>query len=293
MEDKKHYYKVYAALITGLLLIGVSPILIKLADAPGIISSFYRMGIGALVLTPVFIIHCLKNKPDISLKGVIWAILGGICLGTDMAFWTTGIMVSNATFPTLAANLTPLWVGIGAIFIFREKHGLGFWLGVALTITGVFLLVVKDFTNTESTGLVKGVLYGTIAGVFYAAYQMATQAGRKTLNTLTFLYVSTLTTAVTTGIFALFFNLNFTGYPASTWMYWIAMGIGIQFIGWFLINYSQGTLPASIVAPTLLGQPIVTAIIEVLILGSTFNSWQFIGGAVIVVGIYTVHSLRR
>ncbi len=292
MKDKHLYYKVYLALIAGLILIGVSPILIKLANAPGIMSSFYRMAIGVITLTPIFIINYIHTKPNISLRGILWAIFGGICLGTDMAFWSTGIMASNATFPTLAANLTPLWVGIGAIFFFKEKHSWGFWSGVILTIIGVFLLVIKQFTNAESTGIIKGVLFGAIAGIFYAAYQMATQVGRKKLNTLTFLYVSTLATAITTAIIALLFKLDFTGYPTSTWLYWIAMGIGIQFIGWFLINYSQGTLPATVVAPTLLGQPIVTALIEVFVLRNSFNIWQIIGGIVIVTGIYIVHTTR-
>jgi hypothetical protein len=104
--------------LEDLLLIGVSPILIKLADAPGIITTFYRMVIGGIALTPIFVICTIfKTKRKFLSEGLINSrIWPEFCLATDMAFWTTGIHdKSNATLPTLVGNLAPLWVGIGAI----------------------------------------------------------------------------------------------------------------------------------------------------------------------------------
>jgi drug/metabolite transporter (DMT)-like permease len=281
---------VYPALFTGLLLIGLSPILIKLAGAPGIITSFYRMFIGGIILTPIFLITLYRTKTKLPSKGILFATLGGVCLGTDMAFWTTGIMASNATLPTLVGNLAPLWVGISATFIFKEKQNIGFWAGVFLAITGIGILMAKDIMQPGAT--LKGIVLGLLAGIFYAGYQMFTQPGRKLLNTISYLYISTLATALTTAIYALIFQLEFTGYSNETWLYWIAMGIGIQVFGWFFINYSQGYLPASVVSPTLLGQPILTAIIAVFLLTERFTVWHIIGAIVIISGIYVVHFTR-
>ncbi|MGD8857910.1 MAG: hypothetical protein PVG33_16355, partial [Chloroflexota bacterium] len=45
--------RAYVALVTGLLSIGFAAILIRVADAPGTVSAFYRMGVAAvLVLLP-------------------------------------------------------------------------------------------------------------------------------------------------------------------------------------------------------------------------------------------------
>ena len=290
MKEKTGKARVYGALIIGLMFIGVSPILIKLADAPGIITTFYRMFIGSIALTPVFLIARYKNKQPLPVKGLLMGALGGFCLGTDMAFWTTGIVASNATLPTLVGNLAPLWVGIGAIFIFKEKQNLGFWSGVFLSILGIGLLVFKDLFEPGAT--LKGIVLGLLAGLFYAGYQLTTQSGRNVLNTISYLYFSTVATAITAFVYALVFNLSFIGYSKETWGYWIAMGLGIQVIGWFLINYTQGIIPASVVAPTLLGQPIITAIIAYFLLGERFTSWHFAGGAVIITGIYIVHFTR-
>jgi drug/metabolite transporter (DMT)-like permease len=283
--------KAFSALALGLLLIGVSPILIKLADAPGIITAFYRMAIGGIVLTPFFLIAKLKYKTKLPKKGILLAIAAGILLGADMAFWSTGIMASNATLPTLVGNLSPLWVGIGAIFYFKEKQNTGFWLGVILAIIGISLLLLKD--ELQSGDIAKGVLYGLFAGIFYAGYQLSTQSGRKHLNTLNYLYFSTVSTACSLGILSIILDLSFTGYPTETWKYWLIMGIVIQVIAWFFINYSQGSLPASVVAPTLLGQPILTAIFSIPLLGEPMTIWLFTGGIIIIAGIYIVHFTRN
>jgi drug/metabolite transporter (DMT)-like permease len=280
----------YSALFGGLLLIGISPILIKLADAPGIITTFYRMVIGGIALTPIFVISYFQKKTKIPLKGLLIATLAGICLATDMAFWTTGIMTSNATLPTLVGNLAPLWVGIGAIVFFNERQNLGFWLGLSVAIFGIALLVAKDIFEPGAT--LKGIVYGLMAGVFYAGYQLFAQPGRKYLNTISFLYISTLSTALTAGMYGIIFQLDFTGYSSETWMFWLAMGILIQVGGWFLINYTQGILPASVIAPTLLGQPVITATIAIFVLSERFTIWHISGGMVIIVGIYLVHFTR-
>ncbi len=282
--------KAYIALIVGAIIIGFSPVLIKMANAPGIVSSFYRLLIGTLTLTPFFVYSYLKNKPKIPIKGVIFASLAGLCFALDMSLWTTGIMISTATIPTIAGNLAPLWVGIMAMIFFKERNKAGFWLGLSLSLAGVTLLVVHDLYHP--TGMMKGLLLGLLAGFFYAGFLVLTQPGRRYLNTITFLYISSFATTVFIGIFLLANGLSFTGYPAKSWIIFLIMGVSMQAGAWFLINYSQGHLPASLIAPTLLTQPVLAGIIAYFLLGEVLTFWQFIGGIVVVAGIYQVHFSR-
>jgi multidrug transporter EmrE-like cation transporter len=53
--------------------------------------------------------------------------------------------------------------------------------------------------------------------------------------------------------------------------------------------YALGHLPASVVSPTLIGQPILTAILAIPMLGEIPNATQWIGGAVALAGIYIVN----
>lgn len=284
-------YKTYVSLLSGLFFMSFSAVLIKGAGAPGIVTVFYRMTIGALVLAGPFIWHILRNAPAMPRKGVFIAMLAGGCFAGDMALWSTGIVASNATLPTLFANLAPLWVGLGAMAFFREKHNLLFWAGTLVAVAGMFILVGHGVSAKGN--VLRGILLGGGAGLFYSFFYLLSQSGRRLLDTLTFLFVFTATASVLLGGVTFVSDYSFIGYSASSWLNFIALGVGVQVVGWFLINYAQGFLPATLVAPTLLGQPILTALWAYIFLRETLLPYQLVGGLVVVVGIYIVHYSRN
>ncbi|HSH51343.1 MAG TPA: DMT family transporter [Bacteroidales bacterium] len=288
MENTK---KSYFSLISGAILISFSPVLIKDTGAPGTVSVFYRLFFGTLVLIIPFAYSRIKNKEKLNLKGVLFASLAGLSLAIDMAMWATGIMSSNAAMPTLTANLTPLWVGIGGFLFFKERRTARFWIGLAIAMIGIAFLVIHDLY--QPNGIFKGLMLGLFAGIFYGGFLMLVQMGRRYLDTLSFLFLSSLSTTIFLGIFMLFQNLEFTGYSTKAWTLFVIMGVMIQAGAWFLINFAQGHLPASLVAPTLLAQPVLTGVVAFLLLGEALTLWQIIGGIIVVIGIYTVHFAKQ
>ena len=261
-----------------------------MTGATGTVTAFYRLAIGSSVLFIPFAIHRQRSPKAMPAKGIWLAIAAGLCLAIDMAFWTTGIMLSNAAMPTLTGNLAPLWVGIGSYFIFRERQSKKFWFGLILALSGVFFLILRDFYFPS--GIFKGLILGLFAGIFYAGFMLFTQSGRKFLDTLSYLFISTLATAIFLGVFVTFQGLPFVGYSTKVWVLFIIMGVVIQAGAWFLINFSQGHLPASLVSPTLLAQPVLAAVIAYFLLGEILGIWHIVGGSVVVFGIYMVHFSR-
>lgn len=262
-----------------------------MAEAPGIVTSFYRLFFGTLILSIPFGFNLQKKPNSVSFKGVIIAFFAGTCLAVDMAFWTTGLMMSNATLPTLVGNLAPVWVGIGTLFFFKEKHNAGFWGGLIIAFSGIFIMLLKDFGLSNS--ITKAVFLGLLAGFFYAGFLLLGQPGRKNLSTINYLFISTLSTSVVLFFCMLIFDLNFTGYNSKTWILWVVMGVVVQAGGWFFINYAQGFIRASIVSPSLLGQPVIAAIIAYITLGEQLTKYHIGGGIIILLGVYIVHFSRK
>jgi len=284
MNDIK---KSYIFLILGAVLIAFSPVLIKATGAPGTVSAFYRLFFGTITLIIPFAFSQIRSKRKLHPKGILLATIAGLCLATDMAMWATGIMVSNAAMPTLVGNLSPLWVGIGAFLFLKERQNRRFWFGLFIALTGVAFLFVQDLYQPD--GIFKGLTLGLFAGMFYASFMLLTQLGRKYLNTLSYLFFSSLATTIFLGIFMLVQGLEFTGYNPEAWVLFIIMGVIIQAGAWFLINYAQGFLPASLVSATLLAQPVLAGVIAFVMLGEALTMWQIGGGIIVIFGIYTVH----
>ncbi len=277
----------YIALITGALMISASPVLIRMAGAPGLASSFYRLIFGSIALTVIFATTYFIKPFKINIRSLIFPVAAGFCFAIDMAFWATGIMLSNAAMPTLTGNLSSIWVGIAAFFLFKERRPLNFWIGILIAMCGVTFLMLRDFYFPK--GMLAGLTMGLFSGMFYSGYILLAQPGRKKMNTLTFLYVSTLSAAFFTFIIMLLFKIPFTGYSTKTWAIFAIMGFVIQAMAWFLINYSQGYLASSLVAPTLLLQPVLAGVIAYFALNELLDFWQIAGGLIVVAGIYTLH----
>ncbi|MEN8172519.1 MAG: DMT family transporter [Chloroflexota bacterium] len=281
----------YAALVTGILVIGFSAIFVRLADVPGVVSAFYRLAIGALVMTPPFIWQVKRKKEKLPPRGIWLAAAAGVFFGLDLTAWTSGIMLSNATIPTLMANTAPLWVGLGALFFFRESQRSGFWLGLSLALVGAVVVLGRDLLDGTPFGI--GAALGLVAALMYSAFFLVSQRSRGHLSTLSFFWISTTSSAVVLFIAMTIFGHSFTGYSLQTTWIFIVMGVVVQALGWMVVNYAQGHLPASLIAPSFLGQPIITALFAIPILGETFTIWHFVGGILVLAGVYLVHLSRN
>lgn len=225
------------------------------------------------------------------LKGFIFAVLAGLCFSLDMALWTTGIMATNASIPTLVGNMAPLWVGLGSVLIFGEKQKRQFWLGLSLAIGGVSVMVLRDVFIPN--GMMRGMILGLFAGMFYAGYLLLAQPGRKYMHALPFLFVTTVSTTFSLAIYMVINQVPFTGYSAFTYTIFVIMGVAFQAVAWFLISYSQGYLPAAVISPTLLSQPVLAAIIAYFMLGEELGLYHILSGLIVVAGIYFVHHSRE
>ena len=82
------------------------------------------------------------------------------------------------------------------------------------------------------------------------------------------------------------------GFTSKTYFNLLALGLISQGVGLLAINYVQGFLPATIVSTTLLGQPVVTALLAGSLLGEKLQPLQIVGGAAVLLGVYIVHRSR-
>lgn len=289
MQAQARPWKAYLALGLGLAIIGFSAIFIRLADAPGTVIGFYRMLFGSIILAIPFTRNVRKQWP-LPRKGLVLALIAGALFGADLAAWTSGVVLTGATLPTLFANTNPLWVGIGAWLLFKERLSPGFWLGLAIALSGAVLILGADLSADGP--LNQGALLGLLAGVFYGGYFLVAQRGRAWLDATSFFWIGTLSSAIFLLIVNLILRQPFFGYSTSTWLNFLAQGLIIQGAGWFLVSYAQGYLPASLVSPTLLGQPVLTAFLAGPILGESLRSTDTIGGITVLIGIFLIHRSR-
>ena len=288
-DSRKLIVRSYLALGVGILSLGFSAIFVRWAGAPGTVTSFYRMAIAVVVMAWPFFRRA-RSGGGLPRRGLLIAVLGGLFFAADLALWATGVVMSGATNPTLLANTAPLWVGLGAIVFFHERLSLGFWVGLLIAMAGAVLILGLDSLRDISLGV--GTLAGLLAGIFYGGYILITQWGRESLDSLTYFWPAAASSAASLLVVCLALRQPLTGYSTLTYLNFVMLSLISQVVGYLVINYALGHLPASIVSPALLGQPVVTAILAGPLLGEDLSAWQVTGGVAVLVGVFIVHRSR-
>jgi drug/metabolite transporter (DMT)-like permease len=280
----------YLALMLGILCLSFSAMFGKWANAPGPVIGFYRIGIAALLLLPVFIYR--KNKYGVRLPWAIllFPILGGILTALDHGTWNSSLRYTSAANATLLGNTAPLWVALFAWLVLRERLKGLFWVGLAFALGGAVIVLGSDFLRHPSIGM--GDLLAITAGVFYAGYFIVTERGRQKLDTLSYIWLVDVIAALTLLAISLGMRMPLTGYPTQTYLAFLGAALISQVGGYLSIGYALGHLPAAVVSPTLIGQPVVTALLAIPLLGEALRTEQWLGGLVVLVGIYLVHRSR-
>lgn len=279
----------YLWLGIGIISISFSAIFVRWAGAPGPVASFYRMAIAVLLLAWPFYRRA-RAQGSLPRLGIQIAVLGGLFFAGDLALWTTGVMMSGATNPTLLANTAPVWVGLGSLIFFREALSARFWMGLILAMGGAVLILGLDALRAATLGL--GTLFGLMAAIFYGGYFLVTQRGRENLDSLTYLWFTALSASLALLALNTVLGHPIAGYSPLTYLNFLCLGVLVQVFGWLAISYSQGYLPASIVAPTMLVQPVATAVLAVMLLGERLSLWHIAGGVTVLAGVYIVHRSR-
>ncbi len=222
---------------------------------------------------------------------MIVAVAGGVLFAGDLFFFNTGVLLSGALNPTLMGNTAPLWVALGALLIFRERLMRPFWIGLGIAMAGALVIFSIDTIKDFSLGL--GTFFGLLAGMFYGGYFLVTQWGRRTLDSLSYFWLVVATATIILFIVSLIFHQPFFGYSGKTYLSLLGLGLVSQVIGQFSFSYALGFLPASFVAPAGLGQPVVTAVLVVPLLGQQVSALQIVGGVAVILGIYIIHRSRQ
>ena len=281
----------YLALVAGIICLSFSAMFGKWANAPGPVIGFYRIGLATVILLPVFLYRRRKHGLRLPWAILVFPILGGLFTAFDHGTWNSSLRFTSAANATLLGNTAPLWVALISWLVFRQRLRGLFWLGLAFALGGAVTVLGSDFIRHPTIGL--GDLLAMAAGVFYAGYFLVTERGRQKLDTLSYVWLVDLVASLALLLISLGLKMPLTGYPTQSYLAFLGAALVSQVGGYISIGYALGHLPASVVSPTLIGQPVVTAILAIPLLGEGLRTEQWLGGLVVLAGIYLVHRSRE
>ena len=271
----------------GVLAVSTASIFIKLCDAPALIIATYRMAFASLVLLPYALYK--RTGRTWGRKEIGWLILSGFFLSLHFAFWIASLKYTSVASSVVLVSTHPIFVGIGSRLFLKERMGFYLIFGIILSVLGSALISYGDMSLSEKALMGDGLaLLGAIAA---SGYFLVGRKMRKSQDLFSYILPVYSTAALALIVFSLAFHESFFGYTRSTYLYLLLLALVPQLIGHTTFNWALKYLPASMVAITILGEPVGSVILAYFILGEGLTSWKVVGGVLILAGILI--ALRR
>ena len=280
----------YIALGAGILALSFSAMFVRWAEAPGPVTAFYRMFFSIVLLFPLFAPR-IKKSPNLKKTAILFPLLAGAFTACDLGLWTTALSYTTISNATLLGNTSPLWVALGAWLVFRQNLPGKFWFGLILALSGATLILGTDFILHPRFGV--GDVMAIFTGFFYGLYFLFTEKSREHFDSISHIWLVGIGASLTLFTINKVLDHPLTGFPTQTWIIFLSTAFVSQLIGYMAMAYAQGQLPASVVAPTMILQPVISTILAIPLFGEIPGIWQIIGGSIALAGIYLVNQSHQ
>jgi len=272
-------------LFVGVCAVSTGAVFVRLAEAPPVVVAAYRTGLAFLMLAPFAVAKAGRELAFLSLSDFLLAAISGFFLACHFASWIASLDYTSIASSVVLVNTNPLWVAVLAPFVTGETIGRMKAVGIGLSILGAALIGAGDFSVGGKA--LFGDMLAVGGGMAMALYLLLGARLRPKLSLLAYVTLCYGVAAAVLWAAVLGAGLPFSGLTPRTYLAVFLLAFIPQLIGHTCYNWSLKWLSTSMVAVSLLGEPVGGTILGYLIFGETLTLWKAAGGALILAGIYT------
>jgi len=280
----------YLTLSLAVLFVSFGAILVRLAAAPPLAVSFYRVAIASLVLLPFAAGDARRSWPALGRRRGLLLVTAGLALALHFATWIASLSYTTVASSVLLVNTAPLFAIVLSRIFLHERPSRTVLLAIPVAITGAALIAFGDWTGSPGSLLGNGL---AVAGaVTVALYQVIGRGLRDALPLNAYVLGVWGTAALALAGLARGFGVLLGGYPKRTWLVFVALALVPTIGGHGLVNKSLRSLPAPTVGLFLLGEPVIASLLAWLLFTEVPGPWTLAGGAMVLAALGVVLARR-
>lgn len=277
-----------AVLAVGICVIATSSILIRYVQAlliPSLSIAAIRLGISAVVLSGLVAVRWHLTPAGYTWSHVRLAMLSGVCLAIHFAAWIHSLEYTTVASSAALVATTPLWVGIAAMLIYKERLNRWRITGMALTVVGSIGIALGDQQHSLASHPLLGNSLALIGAISGSVYFLIGRGVRHHIPLLHYIWMSYGSAAITLCVASLAFGFSVLPTDPNAWLFLGALALGPQLIGHTSINYAMRHLSALLVTIAMLGEPVGSAILAFVFFAERIETMQLVGLFGLLVGI--------
>jgi len=281
--------KVFAGLSVGIIAISFAAIFIKFCeDVPSIMIATYRLAISSIILLIIAKTRGIRVT-ELTKTQLLMGMLAGVFLTLHFTFWISSLKFTSVASSVVLVATNPIFVGAFSYLFLGETQPIELIAAIILSLLGSITLAAGDSglrgLTINKPSYLLGDALALLGALMASGYLMAGSKARQEMDVLSYASIVYSFSALFLLITSFSLEVPFTGYRSSSYAFMLLLAIVPQLIGHTSINWALKHLKASMIAITILGEPIGATILAYFIFGETISSFQGAGIILILLAI--------
>lgn len=276
----------FAILAFAVLCVSFSSIFVRLAHAPPLAVSFYRMFLASLLLAPFVLRSAWAAWPALGLRSTLALLASGAALALHFATWIASLSYTSVAASVLLVNMAPVFTLLLAWLALRERPSLAVAGAIVLAIAGAAWIATGD--SAGGSDPLRGDLLALAGALALSLHHVIGRGLRKALPLGAYVLAAWACAAVVLATLALVTRVPLAGYAPRALGAFVALAIVPTLLGHGLLNRSLRTIPAAVVGLFLLGEPIGASILAYSFFGEIPSPSTFGGGGMVLAALALV-----
>ena len=274
--------KFYLMFVAAMLIFGSNGVFASMLEMSGAQLVLLRTLIGGAVLLIIILISRSRTPKEVLLREKWRLLFAGVCLGANWALLFEAYNLMNVSLATLTYYTAPVLVLVLAPLVLKERQNGLAYLGMAVVIVGMLLVVGTDFGEggVSATGLIVGLG----SAVFYAMLMLVNKqiTGVSGLN-LTFIEIVIAAVILLPYVFATSGGVPLPTDARGIFALLFPCTVNTGFACWLYFS-SMNRLPAKAVALMGYFDPVSALIFSAVFLDERLSGVQLAGAVLVLAG---------
>jgi drug/metabolite transporter (DMT)-like permease len=284
----------YLVLLGGVIAVASAAIMIRMLQQPPIgmaapLIAAGRLGFAALILLPIALLRTGAELRSLRWRDLLLGVGAGILLALHFDAWIASLSYTSVASSVALVSTNPLWVALLSLVLFGERPAPLVVLGVLLAVAGSLLIGLSDSGGRAAPNALLGDALALLGALAVSGYFLIGRELRRRLSLLVYIWLVYTSAAVVLLGVALVSVAGRVGelvaFPPLAYGLLLLLAVGPQLLGHSSFNWALRYLSATFITVALLGEPIGSALLALLLFGERFAPLQFAGFVLLLAGI--------
>ncbi|SEM88598.1 DMT family transporter [Paenibacillus sp. OV219] len=269
-------------LLIGMLAISFAPILVRYSHAPVSVQGMYRMLFTFVLMLP-FGSKQFGDVKHISRKDWLMLILAGIFLALHFLLWMASLTYTSIASSTILLALEPVFVLVGAYFLFRDKANKLAIIGIVIALVGAMGIGSGDIVLSSRAFF--GDMLSFLGALAVSVNMLLAKQIMKRVSSYLYSCIVFGITTVCFFIYNVTMGISMTDYAQREWIVFLLLAIVPTVFGHLIFNWLLKYVKPTTISMSVLAEPVGASLLGMMLFSEMISGFQLISGAFIIIGL--------